>query len=128
MLAMVTAVVCFAVPASAAGFTPLTTLKDDTYVTFRKTAFADFVWIGGVYFEEGKITERDALGWLIDGASSSGINPYRFDTKIDYSKENILTAEDDPDHTKYGFWSSVLPAAAVDDTMYHLFGIKPRIR
>jgi hypothetical protein len=86
-----------------------------------QTAFKTFIWQGGYYFGEGEICEHQALNNLID-PNLGFLNPYGFDISDGAAYKEKMSA--DKDWLEKHEWDNLLPAKAVDDTIYHLYGIK----
>ena len=91
---------------------------------------SSFIWQTGEndaqFFKEGEINEHQALRWIINPCLGF-INVYGYSTDVDSSDSRILTDNnrDKKDLAGYSPYSTnVLPAKAVDDTLYNLFGIK----
>jgi hypothetical protein len=89
-------------------------------------AFSSFIWATGTndaqFFKEGEISEHQALDWIINNCLGF-LNVYGYDISegTEYRAKMI---EEDADWAEKHQYANVLPAKAVDDTMYHLFGIK----
>jgi hypothetical protein len=98
----------------------------DNEIKQIKTAFSPLVWNGIPYFGEGEINEHQALDWLINNCLGF-INPYGFDYEVEYSHRITFGRSADEyveNYKKNGGLCGCLSGKAVDDTLYHLFGIK----
>ena len=89
-------------------------------------AFSSFVWATGTndaqFFKEGEINEHQALDWIINNCLGF-INVYGYDISEGAAYKEKKGAEDAAWAEKH-WYDNVLPAKAVDDTLYDLFGIK----
>ena len=88
--------------------------------------FKSFIWQTGTndaqFFKEGEINEHQALDWIINNCLGF-INVYGYDISEGAAYKEKKGAEDAAWAEKHQY-DNVLPAKAVDDTLYHLFGIK----
>lgn len=90
-----------------------------------QTVFSSFIWQDGpndaMFFKEGEINEHQALDWIVNSCIGF-INVYGFDISEGEAYKNKMMS--DTEWAEKHQYDTILPAKAVDDTLYDLFGIK----
>lgn len=88
----------------------------DDEIQQLKTSLQTFVLYYGVYFDEGKVCEHQALDFVLDSMDGF-VNPYGFDDSEGLDEKEVEAARKE--------YMNLVSGKAVDDTIYHLFGITP---